>query len=141
MSSAYGHQIAPMGGLDRQKAFYHPYEKAELVAHWADRTRMIWRPSCSGRDCYERPELVTRYFYVTGRAGRVTDRIQYACRTHGEAFAKKHGLALPSLPGAGHAADVSGDASVPAGPTAESTTAASGPETAATDSVGGREHA
>lgn len=94
MSSAYGHAIAPLGGLETQKAFHAPYKRAELVAHWADKTRQIWRPSCSGRDCYERPVFVTRYMYVTGRRGRVTDRIQYCCKAHGEAFAKKHGLLL-----------------------------------------------
>jgi hypothetical protein len=37
----------------------------------------------------------TSYHYVTGQAGRVTNRRQSACQKHGEAFAKKHGLPLP----------------------------------------------
>jgi hypothetical protein len=93
MSSAYGHAIAPMGGLDTGKAFGHVYNEASQVPHWNDKSRL---PNCTGRNCEERPVFITRYLYVTGRAGRVTDRIQYCCKSHGEAFAKKHGLELPA---------------------------------------------
>jgi hypothetical protein len=96
MSSSFGHAIAPMGGLDTGKAFGHVYSEArqERLGYGPTPDAMVWRPGCSGRRCDAKPVYVTRYLYVTGRAGRVTDRIQYCCKPHGEAFAKKNGLTL-----------------------------------------------
>jgi hypothetical protein len=100
VSSAYGHAIAAIGagGLDSSKYFHVTRTEVRQVLHWDPAKRaageLLWLPYCKGWNCPEKPEYVTRYFYVTGRAGRVTDRIQYCCRKHGEAFAKKHGLTL-----------------------------------------------
>lgn len=46
--------------------------------------------------CPGKIEFEVRYNYVTGRAGRVTDRRMRRCRAHAEAFAKKHGVELPA---------------------------------------------
>ena len=40
--------------------------------------------------------FVCVYDYVTGRAGRLTDSRKGRCREHAEAFAKKHGCAMPT---------------------------------------------
>lgn len=96
MSSAYGYVIAPLGALDTRKMFGCVYTEArqERLGYGPTPDVLVWRPGCQGRNCQERPVYVTRYLYVTGRAGRVTDRIQYCCLEHGRAFAKKHGLVL-----------------------------------------------
>lgn len=102
-SSSYGHAIAPLGGgIETGKLFHYVRREVRRVPHWHPERKaageLVWNPNCSVPRCPERPEFVTRYLYVTGRAGRVTDRIQYCCRKHGETFAKKHGLTLAAIP-------------------------------------------
>lgn len=104
LSSAYGHAIARLGELNSAKAFTYlatEIKRAPAVMSY-DGTKQVlperWVPGCSGQKCDEPPVYVTRYLYVTGRAGRVTDRIQYCCQAHGEAFAKKHRLTLEPAP-------------------------------------------
>lgn len=100
MSGSWGHAIQPIGGTTTTKAFASTYTKAEQRPHWNDWSKretappdgLHWVPNCSGRACNEKPVFSTRYLYVTGRAGRVTDRVQYWCQAHGEKFAGKHGL-------------------------------------------------
>jgi hypothetical protein len=97
MSSAYGHAIQRLGGgLESTKAFCVAEHEARLErrGYGPLPDELVWRPGCTRTGCPERPEYVTRYFYVTGRAGRVTDRLQYVCQAHAEAFAKKYGLEL-----------------------------------------------
>lgn len=100
MSSAYGHSIARLGELDSTKAFHttlteHDVQQRPALKDADGRVwPAYWSPPCQGRGCYEKPLYVTRYRYVTGRGGRTTDRIQYACQVHAEAFAKKHRLTL-----------------------------------------------
>ena len=51
---------------------------------------------CSAnRKCQGTPTHRCTYRYVTGRAGRVTTNKRELCQEHTEAFAKKHGVALP----------------------------------------------
>jgi hypothetical protein len=47
--------------------------------------------------CHERREFYICYAYVTGRGGRVSDARRAVCRKHAEAFAKKHGVAMPMV--------------------------------------------
>lgn len=105
MSTAFDYAIAPLGALESSKAFHHTIVERDVTFIPA-RTdpngiswRAYWTPPCQGHDCRERPVYVTRYRYVTGRQGRTTDRIQYACAQHGAAFAKKHNLPLEGLVG------------------------------------------
>lgn len=98
MSSSSGHAIYRLGG-EGMRAFVHTTVTREPpLISYDGKTQVLperWVPGCTGPRCDEKPVFVTRYFYVTGRAGRVTDRIQYRCQAHGEAFAKKHGLEVP----------------------------------------------
>ena len=90
MSKSWGHSIRLYQSGEVTQTSYIPYQGTE-----ADR-RYTWHPNnCQGRKCTTRPVFETRYSYVTGRAGRVTDRRQSACQQHGEAFAKKHRLEVP----------------------------------------------
>jgi hypothetical protein len=99
MTSAYGHQIFALGSPDAEsfKAFYALRTRVERVPHWNNSNEMVWRPNCTRPKCDAKPVYVTLYCYVTGRRGRVTDRVQYCCAEHGAAFAKKYALALPAV--------------------------------------------
>lgn len=100
MSSAYAHKIAPMAQLINGKPLAGCYRKAHQVPHWNQAKFpgvQIWTPNCSGRACNERPIYASEYLYVTGRAGRVTSRNQYWCKTHGEAWAKRHNVELAAV--------------------------------------------
>lgn len=89
MSKSWGHSIRRYATGEVTQTSYIPWNGTE-----ADR-RFYWHPNnCQGRDCTEIPVYETRCYYVTGQAGRVTDRRQSACQKHGEAFAKKHALPL-----------------------------------------------
>lgn len=91
LSSAFGHAIVPINNVDRNvRQVRRGYGTAP--------DELIWRPGCSSPYCQDRPEYETRYNYVTRRDGRVTYRLQYWCKAHGEAFARKHDLTLEPLP-------------------------------------------
>jgi len=90
MSSAFGH------ALETITAGSHWFPKR--VPHWnrvAFPDTLIWSPSCSTSGCDQRPEFVSSYRYVTGRAGRVSSQRRFMCTAHAQAFAQKHGLELP----------------------------------------------
>lgn len=53
---------------------------------------------CSVPHCQGSAEYITRYEYVTGRAGRVTDAIRYACDEHAVKFCDKHNIAIETVP-------------------------------------------
>lgn len=95
MSSAYGHLILPMSQLVDGKPLASAYREARWIEeHRYESTGHVtpahWRPNCSGRNCPEKPMYASRYLYVTGRAGRVTDRIQYWCPACGQKWAQRH---------------------------------------------------
>jgi hypothetical protein len=111
VSSAFNHAIGVIGAPGFR--FYLEVHR-EPRGFGPNPEEFIWRPGCSAHNCEEKPVFATRYLYVTGRAGRVTDRVQYCCRAHGEAFAKKHGLQMPELsPDPGR---VPGGCQLPSGP-------------------------
>jgi hypothetical protein len=99
-SSAYGHQINLMSELAKHRGFSGAYTKATWVpeksyAYTTHVSPAHWSPNCSGRNCDNEPTYASRYLYTTGRAGRVTDRIQYWCKACAEAWAKRHSLPPP----------------------------------------------
>lgn len=103
MSSASNHQIAPIAEVTRRSMFYFAYNEVKRYT-LCDGVE-IWTPKCSGKHktpaghktCPLKPEFVSRYCYVTGRAGRVTDRNQYWCRPHAEKWATDHKVPLFEL--------------------------------------------
>lgn len=102
MGNSFAHALGRLGELDSSKAFHRAILEQDVQRRpaWTDANGRTWpaawSPFCQGRGCDERPTHVTRYRYVTGRKGRTTDRIQYACPLHAEAFARRHGLAWPA---------------------------------------------
>jgi hypothetical protein len=96
-----------MSGWDHTIRPYTDEELADWEAHeakqnadperraWLERyykgTKIYWT-ECSSPRCSERPIFEATYHYVTGRRGRVSYARKQYCRTHGERFAKKHGL-------------------------------------------------
>ncbi len=54
-------------------------------------------PNCSTARCAGRPVYIARFDYVTGKAGRVTDRRLHLCLECGARWAKKAGLELPEV--------------------------------------------
>lgn len=59
-----------------------------------------WEPSrhwhCTASKCREPAAFHTRYYYVTGQAGRTSCADRLLCQEHGERFAKKYKLELPT---------------------------------------------
>lgn len=103
MSSAYGHVMAPMRELVDNKPLASAHREAKWVPekHWESINKVSpghWSPNCSGRSCEAQPQYASRYSYVTGRAGRITDRIQYWCPKCAEAWAKRHKVEFKPLP-------------------------------------------
>jgi hypothetical protein len=72
--------------------------KVEVLA---DDQAREWREGGKGprwacAKCKAAPaEFGVTFLYVTGKAGRVTDRWQAVCRACAEKFAAKHGAAMP----------------------------------------------
>jgi hypothetical protein len=54
--------------------------------------------TCATSKCKTLPTHATRWDYVTGRAGRVSDTTRLVCAAHAEAFARRHGLAIGEPP-------------------------------------------
>ncbi|MFC8944093.1 hypothetical protein [Streptomyces rochei] len=61
-------------------------EKLELVVELGE--------TCGARGCQKTPTWVTCYEYVTGSAGRSSERRQRVCAGHALKFAEKHDLQL-----------------------------------------------
>lgn len=53
-----------------------------------------WR-WCGSPKCQEPHAWIGWYSYVTGRAGRVSQRNVYLCDAHARRFCEQHGLTLP----------------------------------------------
>jgi hypothetical protein len=54
--------------------------------------------TCATGKCQGLPTHATRWDYVTGRAGRLSDTLRHVCTDHGEKFARKHGLTIGDPP-------------------------------------------
>jgi hypothetical protein len=50
--------------------------------------------TCATGKCRQAPTHATRWDYVTGRSGRVSDATRHVCTVHGEKFAAKHALTI-----------------------------------------------
>lgn len=87
MSSAFDHRIVVMSEPARRE-----------LATWLAQPREIWQPWCKRGGCDLEPRYAASYCYVTGRAGRVTSRVEALCEEHGRRFAARTGLELPELP-------------------------------------------
>lgn len=53
---------------------------------------------CTARGCAEPSLYAGGYLYVTGQRGRVSRAERTLCAVHADAFARRHGLDLPTLP-------------------------------------------
>jgi len=51
-----------------------------------------WQRQCS--TCKAETGYVTRYLYITGRAGRTSSSDRWVCLDHATKFAAKHGLSI-----------------------------------------------
>lgn len=98
--SAWGHVIAVMGSVEAKPLRGgHSLSQPRRESYTRHRDGVLveyWIPNCAGRNCDEPPRFLTNYSYVTGRAGRVTDRAQYWCDGCAERWCSKHNLALPT---------------------------------------------
>ncbi|HEV8656923.1 MAG TPA: hypothetical protein VGR85_15565 [Candidatus Limnocylindria bacterium] len=103
MSRSWGHAVLPLDATTRaQDDAYLAGPDEERVGTYVYHRHHWPHCRCGGGSvkpgvCHERREFYICYAYVTGRGGRVSDARRAVCRKHAEAFAKKHGVAMPMV--------------------------------------------
>lgn len=104
MSSAYGHYVRLLTNDERayrqreHERRVREYEAGERYSSFGARFYYSCGQGRGANRCDEPAVYMTGYRYVTGRAGRVSSAERHRCERHAAAFARKHGLELPTAP-------------------------------------------